>query len=203
MIANQDSSINSASNPAARGDVVVIYCSGLGAVTPLVADGTASPFAPVAQTTNLVSVTIALLRSCTVRGSNTRTGKPLPSQRDSTRRHRARRPSARDGHRCRHCEPNCHHGGEVMRASVLFAFAAITFSTRVSWTQNQPDSATRAAIAGFNKSGMTINCWFGEPSNCWRNEGASAEDDWNNYRAFGAGRNHYRGRSHCRPLHYR
>jgi uncharacterized protein (TIGR03437 family) len=38
-ILNQDYSVNSAKNPAARGSVVMVYMTGLGAVTPAVADG--------------------------------------------------------------------------------------------------------------------------------------------------------------------
>jgi uncharacterized protein (TIGR03437 family) len=39
-ILNQDTSINSASNPAAAGDIIAIYATGEGAVTPAVPDGT-------------------------------------------------------------------------------------------------------------------------------------------------------------------
>ena len=46
-----------AGTPAKRGDIVVIYCSGLGQVTPKVADGAPSPV-PAATTVNPVTVQI-------------------------------------------------------------------------------------------------------------------------------------------------
>jgi uncharacterized protein (TIGR03437 family) len=48
-----------AGTPAAIGETVVIYCTGLGAVTPSVASGAPAPAAPVARTVNPVTVTIA------------------------------------------------------------------------------------------------------------------------------------------------
>jgi uncharacterized protein (TIGR03437 family) len=48
-----------ASNPAKAGDVVVIYCNGLGAVNPPVPTGSPAPSAePLARTVNTVTVTI-------------------------------------------------------------------------------------------------------------------------------------------------
>lgn len=48
-----------AANPASPGETVVIYCSGLGAVTPNVADGTAAPASPPAVVAGEVTVTVA------------------------------------------------------------------------------------------------------------------------------------------------
>jgi uncharacterized protein (TIGR03437 family) len=45
-------------NPAHAGDVLVMYCLGLGAVTPAVADGAAAPSNPPANTVNPVTVTV-------------------------------------------------------------------------------------------------------------------------------------------------
>jgi len=45
-------------SPAKAGDVLVMYCAGLGPVNVPVVDGTASPFSPIAFTTNQVTVTI-------------------------------------------------------------------------------------------------------------------------------------------------
>jgi uncharacterized protein (TIGR03437 family) len=47
-----------ASHPVSTGDAVVIYCSGLGAVDPVVPTGTATPFSPFYNTVNTVTVTI-------------------------------------------------------------------------------------------------------------------------------------------------
>ena len=44
--------------PVSAGDRVVIYCEGLGPVTPAVAAGAAAPFDPLARTANPVAVTI-------------------------------------------------------------------------------------------------------------------------------------------------
>jgi len=44
--------------PASIGETVVIYCTGLGAVTPAVAEGSPAPFTPLAWTVNPVTVTI-------------------------------------------------------------------------------------------------------------------------------------------------
>ncbi|MGH7754518.1 MAG: hypothetical protein ACREN5_17065, partial [Gemmatimonadales bacterium] len=45
-------------NPAKAGDVLVIYCTGLGPVDPPVAAGTAAPFDRLTRTVNPVTVTI-------------------------------------------------------------------------------------------------------------------------------------------------
>jgi uncharacterized protein (TIGR03437 family) len=60
VIAKADGSqtLNDAGHPAKVGDVLVIYCVGLGAVTPAVTAGTAAPTSPLANTANPVSVTI-------------------------------------------------------------------------------------------------------------------------------------------------
>jgi uncharacterized protein (TIGR03437 family) len=47
-----------ANNPASAGDVLVIYCAGLGAVDPQVVAGSATPLAPLSNTVNPVSVTL-------------------------------------------------------------------------------------------------------------------------------------------------
>jgi uncharacterized protein (TIGR03437 family) len=47
-----------ASNPAHVGDTLVIYCNGLGAVSPAVPTGTPAPTDTLTQTTNAVTVTI-------------------------------------------------------------------------------------------------------------------------------------------------
>ena len=52
------SNLASASNPAKSGDTIVIYCSGLGEVSPPVASGAAAPSSPPATTVNQVTVTI-------------------------------------------------------------------------------------------------------------------------------------------------
>jgi uncharacterized protein (TIGR03437 family) len=44
--------------PASPGDAVVIYCTGLGTVSPVVAAGVAAPALPLSYTTNTVTVTI-------------------------------------------------------------------------------------------------------------------------------------------------
>jgi len=44
--------------PAAVGEEVVIYCTGLGAVTPAVQEGKPAPTAPLSYTVNPVTVTI-------------------------------------------------------------------------------------------------------------------------------------------------
>jgi uncharacterized protein (TIGR03437 family) len=45
-ILNQDSSVNSASNPAARGSIVSVYMTGVGALSPTIADGSLGPLMP-------------------------------------------------------------------------------------------------------------------------------------------------------------
>jgi uncharacterized protein (TIGR03437 family) len=47
-----------ASNPAKAGDVVVVYCTGLGATNPAVRSGEAAPTSPLAKVSTPVSVTI-------------------------------------------------------------------------------------------------------------------------------------------------
>lgn len=56
----QDTSANliTSSNPAVRGQTIVIYCNGLGAVTNQPASGQPAPSNPLAQTTTLPVVTI-------------------------------------------------------------------------------------------------------------------------------------------------
>jgi uncharacterized protein (TIGR03437 family) len=49
-VLNQDNTINSASNAAAKGSIVVLYGTGQGQVSPAVPDGTAAPSAPLANT---------------------------------------------------------------------------------------------------------------------------------------------------------
>ncbi|HYL74523.1 MAG TPA: hypothetical protein VEU96_09980 [Bryobacteraceae bacterium] len=44
--------------PAKAGDILVIYCDGLGATNPAVADGVGSPLSPLAQTTSPVTVSV-------------------------------------------------------------------------------------------------------------------------------------------------
>jgi adhesin/invasin len=44
--------------PASIGETVVIYCTGLGAVTPAVTEGSPAPLTPLAWTVNPVTVTI-------------------------------------------------------------------------------------------------------------------------------------------------
>jgi uncharacterized protein (TIGR03437 family) len=46
------------SHPASAGDTLVIYCAGLGAVTPFVATGAAAPSSPPAKASSTVTVTI-------------------------------------------------------------------------------------------------------------------------------------------------
>ena len=41
-----------ASNPAQPGETVLVYLSGLGAVSPAVSDGAAAPVGPLSTTTN-------------------------------------------------------------------------------------------------------------------------------------------------------
>jgi uncharacterized protein (TIGR03437 family) len=45
-ILNQDSSVNSSTNPAARGSIVSVYMTGAGALSPLIADGSLGPLIP-------------------------------------------------------------------------------------------------------------------------------------------------------------
>jgi uncharacterized protein (TIGR03437 family) len=50
VIVNANGTLADASNPAPAGSIVVIYCTGLGAVTPPVVEGTAAPLNPPATT---------------------------------------------------------------------------------------------------------------------------------------------------------
>jgi uncharacterized protein (TIGR03437 family) len=59
--ANQDGRANNASNPAAKGSVIVLYGTGQGQVTPPVQDGTAAPAVPLSST---VTVPTADGRTC-------------------------------------------------------------------------------------------------------------------------------------------
>jgi uncharacterized protein (TIGR03437 family) len=57
--ASQSYQLVTAQTPAAAGDVLVIYCNGLGAVTPALPTGTPAPLAgPLSYTANTVTVTI-------------------------------------------------------------------------------------------------------------------------------------------------
>jgi uncharacterized protein (TIGR03437 family) len=55
---NQDGRVNSASAPARRGQVLVIYATGQGAVSPSVEDGVAAPAVPLAVTPSLPEVSV-------------------------------------------------------------------------------------------------------------------------------------------------
>jgi trimeric autotransporter adhesin len=58
IIADAAGNLIGEGNPTHAGDVVVIYCAGLGAVTPGVGDGAVTPNAPLSQTQNAVTVTM-------------------------------------------------------------------------------------------------------------------------------------------------
>jgi uncharacterized protein (TIGR03437 family) len=63
-VLNQDGTINSVSNPAPRGTVVAIYMTGVGALTPALADGSTGPLsppfpAPVQNVSAVIGVTMA------------------------------------------------------------------------------------------------------------------------------------------------
>jgi uncharacterized protein (TIGR03437 family) len=45
-ILNQDSTVNSPSNPAPRGSIVSVYMTGVGALNPFIADGSLGPLSP-------------------------------------------------------------------------------------------------------------------------------------------------------------
>ena len=57
-ILNQDASLNSATNPAARGSVIQIFATGLGATNPLVPSGTPAPSSPLARVINELTATV-------------------------------------------------------------------------------------------------------------------------------------------------
>jgi uncharacterized protein (TIGR03437 family) len=50
--------LNTAANPASAGDALLIYCTGLGTVTPSVSAGTAAPTTALSHTDNTVTVTV-------------------------------------------------------------------------------------------------------------------------------------------------
>jgi uncharacterized protein (TIGR03437 family) len=52
------STLVTASNPASAGDALLIFCTGLGTVSPTVAAGAATPASPLSHTDNPVTVTI-------------------------------------------------------------------------------------------------------------------------------------------------
>jgi uncharacterized protein (TIGR03437 family) len=56
--ADRSQTIADASAPARAGDTIVIYCTGLGEVSPAVAQGTLAPLAPLSRTTAPVTVDI-------------------------------------------------------------------------------------------------------------------------------------------------
>jgi uncharacterized protein (TIGR03437 family) len=58
-IQHADYSLVTPSHPAAQGEIVLVYCTGLGAVSPAVADGVTAPLSPLALTVQTPSVTIA------------------------------------------------------------------------------------------------------------------------------------------------
>jgi len=55
---NQDGTMNSSSNPARPGTVLVVYCTGLGETRPSLMTGAASPFAPLAQAATSVTARV-------------------------------------------------------------------------------------------------------------------------------------------------
>jgi len=50
--------LTDSSNPARPGDVVVVYCGGLGAVTPKIDAGTAGPLTQLLKTVSTVTATV-------------------------------------------------------------------------------------------------------------------------------------------------
>jgi uncharacterized protein (TIGR03437 family) len=58
VVQNSDYSLNQANNPAAAGSAIVAYLTGSGPVSGTVADGTATPAAPLLQATAPASATI-------------------------------------------------------------------------------------------------------------------------------------------------
>jgi len=57
-VLHADYSVVSASSPAVRGETLLVYLTGLGAVSPPVTEGTAAPSSPLSYTTNTFSVYI-------------------------------------------------------------------------------------------------------------------------------------------------
>jgi len=55
---NQDGSMNSAQNPAAKGSYVALYATGLGTVTPTLVAGQAPPSSPLSTTTSSTTVVV-------------------------------------------------------------------------------------------------------------------------------------------------
>jgi uncharacterized protein (TIGR03437 family) len=58
VLKNADFSFVSAANPASTDDIILIFCTGLGAVTPRVPTGQFAPLGPVSLTTTNPTVTI-------------------------------------------------------------------------------------------------------------------------------------------------
>ena len=56
--ANRNATLADASNPVTAGQTIVIYCTGLGEVTPTLTAGTPTPASPLSTTVNQVTVTI-------------------------------------------------------------------------------------------------------------------------------------------------
>ena len=56
--ANGTAFVASTTQPATGGDVLAVYCTGLGAVSPAIADGLAAPLTGVSRTVNTVTATI-------------------------------------------------------------------------------------------------------------------------------------------------
>jgi uncharacterized protein (TIGR03437 family) len=57
-IQNQDSTANTSDNPALAGSVIVVYLTGIGAISPLVAEGVPTPTAPLSKSIARSSATI-------------------------------------------------------------------------------------------------------------------------------------------------
>ncbi|MCC6862802.1 MAG: hypothetical protein IT158_29780 [Bryobacterales bacterium] len=61
VVQNADYTLNTPSAPAARGSVVVLYASGLGAVSPVPGDGAVSPASPLAETAGRTTAQIGAI----------------------------------------------------------------------------------------------------------------------------------------------
>jgi uncharacterized protein (TIGR03437 family) len=57
-VAGSVAALNTAANPASVGDYLLIYCTGLGTVTPTIAAGAAASYPPLYYTDNTVTVTV-------------------------------------------------------------------------------------------------------------------------------------------------
>ncbi|MCX6995641.1 MAG: hypothetical protein NTV49_00800 [Kiritimatiellaeota bacterium] len=57
-VAGSVAALNTAANPASAGDYLLIYCTGLGAVTPSIVAGAAASYPPAYYTDNKVTVTV-------------------------------------------------------------------------------------------------------------------------------------------------